>query len=69
VLDRIAAEQTETERLEVWFQDQARVGQKGRVTRRRQQRGERPRMAKDPGYSLACIFGAVCLVVFSGPTV
>jgi hypothetical protein len=37
----------------VWFQDQARVGQKGRVTRRWHQHGEQPHMVKDLGYSSA----------------
>jgi len=60
VLDQIATEHSEAERVEVWFQDEARVGQKGRVTRRWYQRGERPRMIKDLGYSSAYIFGAVC---------
>jgi hypothetical protein len=57
---RIAAEHAEAERIEIWFQDEARVGQKGRVTRRWYQRGERPRMVKDQGYGSAYIFGAVC---------
>lgn len=60
VLDQIAAEHAEAEHVEVWFQDEIRVGQKGRVTRRWYQRGERPRMVKDLGYSSAYIFGAVC---------
>ena len=44
----------------IWFQDEARVGQKGRITRCWHQRGERPRMVKDQGYRSAYIFGAVC---------
>ena len=44
VLDQIAAEHAEAEHVEVWLQDEIRVGQKGRVTRRWYQRGERPRM-------------------------
>ncbi len=46
--------------MEIWFQDEARIGQKGRVTRRWYQRGERSRTIKDHGYSSAYIFGAVC---------
>jgi len=40
VLDRIAAAQPAAERLEVWFLDEARVGQKGRMTRRWFLRGQ-----------------------------
>jgi len=57
---KIARAHPEAERLEIWFQDEARVGQKGRKTRRWHQRGERPRMLKDQGYRSAYIFGAVC---------
>jgi len=44
VLDRIAAEQPAAEQLEVWFLDEARVGQKGRMTRRWFLRGQGLRM-------------------------
>jgi hypothetical protein len=40
-LARIAADHPEAERIEVWFQDEARVGQKGRMVRRWFQRGMR----------------------------
>ena len=60
MLDRLASEHSEADRIEVWFQDEARVGQKGRVTRRWYQRGERSRMIKDQGYRSTYIFGAVC---------
>jgi hypothetical protein len=60
VLDRIAAEQAQAERLEVWFLDEARVGQKGRMTRRWFLRDQRPRMVKDLRHQSAYIFGAVC---------
>ena len=57
---QIAADHPEAERIEVWFQDEARVGQKGRMVRRWFQRGMRPRMVKDQRYRSAYIFGAVC---------
>lgn len=44
----------------MWFLDEARVGQKGRMTRRWFLRGQRPRMVKDLRYRSAYIFGAVC---------
>ncbi len=59
-LAQITADHPEAERIEVWFQDEARVGQKRRMVRRWVQRGMRPRMVKDQRYRSACIFGAVC---------
>lgn len=46
--------------LEVWFQDEARVGQKGTLTRVWARIGSRPRGARDSRYEWAYIFGAVC---------
>jgi hypothetical protein len=57
---QVAADHPEAERIEVWFQDEARIGQKGRMVRRWFQRGMRPRMVKDQRYRSAYILGAVC---------
>ena len=46
--------------LEVWFQDEARVGQKGTLTRVWAKRGTRPRAPRDTRYKWAYIFGAAC---------
>jgi len=46
--------------LEIWFQDEARVGQKNGITRRWAKRGKRPRAFKDQRYQYAYIFGAIC---------
>ena len=46
--------------LEVWFQDEARVGQQGTLTRVWAKRGTRPRVPRDTRYQWAYIFGAVC---------
>ena len=46
--------------IEVWFADEARVGQQGTLTRIWARRGTRPRAPKDCRYSWAYIFGAVC---------
>jgi len=46
--------------LEVWFQDEARVGQKGTLTRIWGRIGARPRAPRDTRYEWAYIFGAVC---------
>jgi hypothetical protein len=46
--------------VEVWFQDEARVGQQGTLTRLWARRGSRPRAPRDRRYSWAYVFGAVC---------
>ena len=44
----------------MWFQDEARVGQQGTLTRIWAERGTRPRAPRDTRYKWAYIFGAVC---------
>jgi hypothetical protein len=56
----IANDRPEAERLEVWFLDEARVGQTGRVGRRWYQKGMRPRGMRDLRHQAASLFGAVC---------
>lgn len=46
--------------LEIWFQDEARVGQQGTLTRIWARRGTRPRAPRDRRYAWAYLFGAVC---------
>ena len=46
--------------IEIWFQDEARVGQKTNLTRRWARRGTRPRAPKDQRTKSAYIFGAIC---------
>ena len=46
--------------VEIWFQDEARVGQKNKITRRWARRGTRPSAPKDQRTKSACIFGAIC---------
>jgi transposase len=48
------------QRIEIWFQDEARFGQKGRVAHRWWLRGERPLGLCDRRFSSAYIFAAVC---------
>ena len=46
--------------VEVWFQDEARVGQQGTLTRLWARRGSRPPAPKDRRYAWAYLFGAIC---------
>jgi len=56
----IAAAHPEAERFEIWFLDESRVGQKGRLTRRWYAKGHRPRGVRDHRFRSAWVFGAVC---------
>lgn len=46
--------------VEVWLQDEARVGQHGRLTRIWGERGKRIRIPKDIRFAYTYIYGAVC---------
>jgi DDE superfamily endonuclease len=46
--------------LELWWQDEARVGQQGTLTYVWAAKGSRPRRPRDLRYEWAYIFGAVC---------
>ena len=59
-LERVRAAQAPGGRVEVWFQDEARIGQKNTLTRVWGQTGSRPAAPKDLGFASAYVFGAVC---------
>jgi transposase len=44
----------------VWFADEARVGQKNKITRRWARRGSRPTAPQDQRTKSSYIFGAIC---------
>ena len=46
--------------IEIWFQDEARIGQKNKITRRWAKRGSRPSAPLDQRTQSAYIFGAIC---------
>ena len=46
--------------VEIWFGDEARVGQQGALTRVWAKRGTRPRAMRDRRFQSAYLFGAVC---------
>jgi transposase len=53
-------EDIDPENVEIWFQDEARIGQRGTVTRIWARRGTRPRVIRQQQFEYAYIFGAVC---------
>lgn len=46
--------------VEVWFQDEARIGQQGTLTGVWAKKGTRPRLTRQRQYEYAYVFGAVC---------
>ena len=54
------AEKTGGKPIEVWFADEARIGQKNKITRRWAKRGTRPSAPRDQRTASAYIFGAIC---------
>jgi transposase len=60
-LDQIAHEKgIDRDKIEIWFADEARVGQKNKITRRWALRGTRPVAARDQRTASTYIFGAIC---------
>lgn len=57
---QIIAENNPDKKIEIWFQDEARAGQKGSLAYRWAEKGTRPRVIKDRRFESAWIFGAVC---------
>ena len=56
----IARDEAGGKPIEIWFADEARVGQKNKITRRWARRGTRPSAPKDQRTASAYIFGAIC---------
>src|SRR5260370_38557765 len=46
--------------VEIWFQDEMRVGQKNGLVYQWAKKGTRPRQPKDQRYANAYVFGAIC---------
>ena len=60
ILWKCLPEHVKVKPIEIWFQDEARVGQKGTLTRIWARKGSRPRAVCDTRYEWAYLFGAVC---------
>jgi DDE superfamily endonuclease len=59
-LAEIAKAEASGKAIEIWFADEARIGQKNKITRRWALRGTRPSAPKDQRTASAYIFGAIC---------
>ena len=59
-MEEIAREKgVATDKIEIWFADEARVGQKNKITRRWAKRGSRPSAPHDQRTASTYIFGAI----------
>jgi transposase len=58
-VEQIAAEHPD-QQVQVWFQDEARFGQKGTLTRKWARRGSRPPAIKQTQYDYLYVLGAAC---------
>jgi hypothetical protein len=60
-VDAIARQKSiASDKIEIWFSDEARIGQKNKITRRWAKRGTRPSAPRDQRTASTYIFGAVC---------
>src|SRR5476651_2261744 len=60
-LDDVAREKAiDVGKIEIWFQDEPRIGQKNKITRRWAKRGTRPSATRDQRTASTYIFGAIC---------
>src|SRR5258708_33281174 len=60
-LEEIArAKALDCDTIEIWFADEAGIGQKNKITRRWAKRGTRPIAPRDQRTASTYIFGAVC---------
>src|SRR5260370_13222528 len=59
-LDAIAEREAAGKPIEIWFQDEARIGQKNKITRRSARRGTQPSAPHDQRTPSPYIFGAIC---------
>ncbi|MCY4307601.1 MAG: IS630 family transposase [Rhodobacteraceae bacterium] len=51
---------TDLSRVDVWFRDEARIGQKGMLSRVWACKGTRPRTPRDCRHGYCCLFSALC---------
>src|SRR5258708_34201780 len=67
-LEEIArAKALDCDTIEIWFADEARVGQKNKITRRWAKRRTRPSAPRDQRTASTHIFGALCPKRGKGP--
>jgi len=59
-LDQITRREAVGKPVEIWFQNEARIGQKNKITRRWARRGTRPSAPHDQRTRSTYIFGAIC---------
>lgn len=56
----VLPEEVKIKQVDIWFQDETRVGQRGTVSRIWAEKGTRPRIVQQQQFDSAYIFGAAC---------
>lgn len=59
-MSKAIPENIEMKNVEIWFQDEARFGQQGSITRMWALKGTRPRAVRQQQFKYTYLFGAVC---------
>lgn len=59
-MKKVIPKDVDLEDVEVWFQDEARFGQQGSITRMWAIKGTRPRAVRQQQFNYSYLFGAVC---------
>ncbi|MBX9895698.1 MAG: hypothetical protein K2Y09_11060 [Nitrosomonas sp.] len=65
MLEEVREKRPEAKEIEIWWQDEARVGQKTKRTRRWAKLGTRPVALVDQRTKSAWIFGAICPAILA----
>lgn len=56
----VLPEGVDTKDVDIWFQDETRIGQQGSITRVWHYKGQRPSMVRQQQYLSTYLYGAVC---------
>ena len=61
LVDATVPEGTNRSDIDIWFQDESRIGQQGSISRIWHTKGQRPRLIRQQQFEYAYIYGAICL--------
>lgn len=60
LVDATVPEGTNRSDIDIWFQDESRIGQQGSISRIWHSKGQRPRLIRQQQFEYAYIYGAIC---------
>ena len=59
-VESVLPDHIDINQIDIWFQDESRVGQQGSITRIWHFTGDRPRLIRQQQFEYAYIYGAIC---------